>query len=516
MKRIALMFGVALLALAGVVVGRGLRAASRQVQVEPAGPVAIDADRAAAGLSEAIRFKTVSNQDPAQFDAGQFAGLQAFLAQRFPRVHRALTRVVINDYSLLYTWDGRDAGKPIVLLAHLDVVPVEGGTESTWTQPPFSGAIADGYVWGRGALDDKGSAMAILEAVEYLLGAGFQPAGTVYLAFGHDEEVSGRRGAGIMSARLRERGVDAAFVLDEGGSILEGMVPGVAAPIASVCMGEKGYVSVELTANGNGGHSSMPPPHTSIGVVSAAIERLERNQMPPTIGPAVGNSFAFLGPEMAFGRRVIFANLWLFAPLVERQMATSPQTNAAIRTTTAPTIIDGGVKENILPASARAVVNFRILPGDTVKGVLEHVRGTVDDAAVEVRVLGTGDDPSPLSDPDAPAFADLAGVIRAVFPGTVVAPFLTLGATDARYYSQISPNVYRFVPMRMRPEDLARVHGTNERIAVNDYVAMIRFYIQLLKETRDYQRPATSDGLGAGPAHSWLAPTLRGPGTVVI
>jgi carboxypeptidase PM20D1 len=475
-------FGAALLALAGVVVGRALDAPSHQVQVEPAAPVAIDAERAAAGLGEAIRFRTVSNQDPAQFDASQFQGLQAFLAQRFPRVHRDLTREVVNDYSLLYRWEGRGAGKPIVLLAHLDVVPVEGGTEGNWTQPPFSGAVADGYVWGRGALDDKASAMAILEAVEYLLGTGFQPARTVYLAFGHDEEVSGHRGAEVLSARLRERGIDAEFVLDEGGSILEGMVPGVAAPVASVSTGEKGYVSIELSANGKGGHSSMPPPHTAIGVVSAAVERLERDQMPATIGTVMRESFAFLGPEMPFGRRVVFANLWLFAPLVEREMARTPQTNAAIRTTTAPTMFEGGVKENILPASARAVVNFRILPGDTVEGVVQHVRHTVDDGAVEVRVLGKPDDPSLPSDPDQPAFVQLARTIRAVFPGTVVTPFLTLGATDARYYTRISPNVYRFIPTHMRAEDLARVHGTNERIAVDDYAGMIRFYVQLLKE----------------------------------
>ncbi len=485
MKRIALVVGVALLALAAVVVGRAVRASSRQVQVAPAVPVAIDAERAAAGLSEAIRFKTVSNQDPALFDASQFAGLQAFLAQRFPRVHRTLAREVVNDYSLLYTWRGRGAGKPIVLLAHLDVVPIERGTEDSWTHPPFSGAIADGYIWGRGTLDDKGSAMAILEAVESLLGTDFQPERSVYIAFGHDEEVMGRQGAGAMSARLRERGVHAEFVLDEGGSILEGMVPGIAAPVASVCIGEKGYVSIELTANGHGGHSSMPPPHTSIGLVSAAIAKLERHQMPANIGATMGKSVAFIGPEMPFGQRVIFANLWLFAPLVEGVMARSPQTNAAIRTTTAPTMVDGGVKENILPASARAVVNFRILPGDTVQSVIEHVRRTIDDSTVAVRVLGESDDPSPLSDPDSKAFARVARAIRAAFPGTLVTPFLTLGATDARYYSDISPNVFRFVPMRMRPEDLARVHGTNERIAVNDYVGMIRFYIELLKEGRD-------------------------------
>jgi carboxypeptidase PM20D1 len=480
-KKLALGLGVAVLVLAGVVIGRSLPPASRQVQVEPAPAPAIDADDVAAALAEAIRFRTVSNQDPARFDAGQFAGLQAFLARRYPRVHQALTREVVNDYSLLYTWPGRGTGKPIVLLAHLDVVPVEAGTEAAWTHPPFSGAIADGYIWGRGALDDKSSALGILEAVEYLLGSGFQPARTVYLAFGHDEEVSGHRGAAVLSARLRERRVEADFVLDEGGSILDGMIPGVGAPVATVCVGEKGYVTVELTATGPGGHSSMPPPHTPIGVLSAAIEKLERAQMPAHVGVAMNEAVAFLGPEMPFSERVVFANLWLFGPLVAHEMAQRPQTNALIRTTTAPTIFDGGVKENILPAAARAVVNFRILPGDTVATVVEHVRRTIDDPTIAVHEFAGANDPTSLSTPEAPAFASIARTIRATFPGTLVIPFVTLGATDARYYSALSANVYRFLPTRMRAEDLARVHGTNERIAIADYVGMIRFYVELLR-----------------------------------
>jgi carboxypeptidase PM20D1 len=480
LKRVALTLGGALVLLAAVVIGRGLSATSRQVQVEPAPPIDLDAERAAETLAAAIRFATVSNQDPAQFDASQFSGLRAFLEERFPRVHHSLTREVINEHSLLYRWEGRGDGKPIVLLAHQDVVPVEGGTEDKWEQPPFSGAIADGFVWGRGTLDDKSSALAILEAVEYLLGTGFQPTRTVYLAFGHDEEVSGRRGAQVMAATLRARGVDAELVLDEG-AVLQGLVPGIAEPVAAVGIGEKGYVSIELVSSDSGGHSSVPPPRTAIGALSAAIERLERHQMPATLSTVTGQGLAFIAPEMPLGRRIVLSNLWLFGPLVERQMARSPQTNAAIRTTTAPTIFEAGVKENILPATARAVVNFRILPGDTVETVLEHVRRTIDDDGIAVRTLGEGNDPPPQSDPDAPAFTRLAGAIRAAFPGTVVAPMLSVGATDARYYTVISRNVYRFAPIHLRPEDLGRIHGTNERIAIADYAGMIRFYVGLLR-----------------------------------
>ena len=287
MKRVALTLAGAFALLAGIVVWRALDAPSRQMRVEPAPPIAVNVERAAETLSAAIRFQTVSNQDPAQFDAAQFDGLRAFLEERFPRVHHTLTHEVVNDHSLLYRWKGQGDEKPIVLLAHLDVVPVEASALNNWTQPPFSGAIADGFVWGRGTLDDKSSALAILEAVEYLLGAGFEPARTVYIAFGHDEEVSGRRGAQAMAARLHERGVEAEFVLDEG-AMLEGLVPGIAAPVAAVGIGEKGYVSVELTSTDSGGHSSVPPPHTAIGTLSAAIEKLERDQMPASLAAVMG------------------------------------------------------------------------------------------------------------------------------------------------------------------------------------------------------------------------------------
>jgi carboxypeptidase PM20D1 len=409
---------------------------------------------------------------------------------------------VVNDYSLLYTWEGQGTGAPILLLAHLDVVPVEAGTEADWTQPPFAGNVADGYVWGRGALDDKASAVAILAAAELLLASGGQPQRTVIIALGHDEEVSGARGAGEMAERLRARGVAPELVLDEGGSISEGLVPGVVAPLASIGMGEKGYVSVELDAKSEGGHSSIPPSSTAIGLVSGAIARLERHQVRANLGAVMGRSLDYLGPELPFARRLVLANLWLFQPLVEWQMGQTPQTNAVIRTTTAATIFEAGVKENILPVAARAVVNFRILPGDTVDGVVEHVRTVVDDPRISLRVLGGDNNPTTLSDPDAPAFAQLSRTIRAVFPGTVVIPFLALGATDARHYTALTPNVYRFVPLRVGPQDLARVHGTNERIAVRDFVDMIRFYAELLRlppgpppvarpvQTNDAQWPA--------------------------
>lgn len=492
MRRLVAALAAGIAILAAVLMVRTLGVRSKQLTVTPAAPLAIDAAAAAERLGGALRLRTVSHQDPAEFDGGQFRALQDYLTRQFPRLHQALRRETFSDYSLLYTWQGTGDDKPVLLLAHLDVVPVDPSTEASWLHPPFSGAIADGYVWGRGAVDDKGSALAILEAIEHLLAAGYRPPRSVLLAFGHDEELLGDRGAQVMAAALRERGVTPELVLDEGGSILEGLFPGVASPVAAVGMAEKGYVTVELTLDGAGGHSSIPPRRTAVGQLSAAIDRLQEHRMPANIDAAMRRSFEYIGPEMVLPMRVVFANLWLFRPLVEWQMAQAPRTDAILRTTTAPTMFHAGVKENQLPTSARAVVNFRILPGDTIDDVLEHVRRTVDDPQVQVRVLGRADDPSPVSDVDAPAFAYLNRTIRAVNPDAVVAPFLVLGATDARFYSGLTPNVYRFLPMRTRPEDVPRFHGLNERIAIDNYVGMIRFYAELLGNLHDLEGRAAA------------------------
>lgn len=495
---VGLAAGVAI--LAAVLVVRALSMRSRQLAVAPAAPLAVDAGAAAQRLAGALKFETVSFQDPAQFDGRQFVALRDYLAAQFPRVHRALRLEVVNDYSLLYTWQGTGDEPPMLLLGHTDVVPVDPATAGQWIQPPFGGVIAGGYVWGRGAIDDKGSVLAILEAVELLLAAGDQPSRTVILAFGHDEEVLGEHGAKAMAAILAERGVAPALVLDEGGSILVDLFPGVTRPVASIGIAEKGYVSLELTVDGAGGHSSVPPTRTAVGQLSTAVDRLQTNRVPANFDAAIGRSFDYLGPEMGLPLRVVFANLWLFQPLVEWRMASEARTDAAIRTTTAPTMFHAGVKENQLPTTARAVVNFRILPGDTVDSVLEHTRRTIDDPEVRIAVLGEADNPSPVSDVEGPAFAYLARTIRATNADAVVSPFLVLGATDSRHYVHLSPaGVFRFAPMRTRPDDIHRFHGLNERIGVEDYAGMVRFYGALLRDLGELGRDRRASGRKKAP-----------------
>lgn len=481
--RILLGLGFALAALAAVVVLRTFTFKSKQLRPPPPPATAVDGPAVAGRLGRAITFRTISHEPGTRpIDAAAFAGLHEFLAQAYPKAHAAMRREVIAGHSLLYTWEGSDPTlPPVLLLAHQDVVPAE--SPGSWAHDPFGGEVAGGAVWGRGAVDCKGPIVGIFEAVELLLSEGWRPRRTVLLAFGHDEEVGGGRGARVMAALLEQRGVRPAFVLDEGGCITDGIVPGVNRPVALVGIAEKGYLSLELSVTTDGGHSSMPPPQTAVGVLAAAVHRIERNPFPARLSGATRRTLEYLGPEMPFPRRLALANLWLFGPLVERQYLAAPATAAAVRTTAAATVFHGGVKENVLPAGATAVVNFRLLPGDSVEGVTARVRRVIDDARVEVRPTAhAASEPSPVSGTHTPGFAAVQRALAEVAPDAIVAPYLVLGGTDARHYARLAPSsVYRFTPVRMKAGDLEMIHGTNERMSLEDCALMVKFYARLLK-----------------------------------
>lgn len=485
MKKLLLTLLGALLVVGGVLVIRAASLASRQLGVAAAQAIAVDRDAMATRLSEAIQFKTISFQEPAASSVAEFHRLHAFLAKSFTRVHRQFTKETVNGYSLLFTWQGKDPQlKPILLMGHMDVVPVDPKTERQWTHPPFSGKIADGYIWGRGAMDDKISVLGILEAAEKLLSEGFQPQRTILFAFGHDEEIGGANGAVKIVELLHSRGIELESVLDEGMNIVEGILPGVAGPVALVGVAEKGYLNLELTAESRGGHSSTPPRRTAIGVLSGALDKIERTPFPSRLSGATRQMFEFLGPEMPWHKRIVFANLWLFDPLVRRELARSPLTDATIRTTQAATIFDAGTKENVLPTKARAVVNFRILPGETIDGVLDRVRKVVDNAEVKITPLAIRVEPSPVSDVESEVFKTLHRTIREVMPEVLVAPSLLVAATDSRHYAKLSRNIFRFLPITLRPEDAKRYHGIDERISISDYERCVRFYTQLTRNSQ--------------------------------
>ncbi|MDY6964601.1 MAG: M20 family peptidase [Halobacteriota archaeon] len=488
MSELLLILILGLVLLVFVLLIRAARFTSIQVQVDPVTDVLVDGEKIAEHMSVAVQFQTVSYQDTTQFYGSEFLDLHDYLKHSFPRVHNTLTKEIVEEYSLLYTWKGQDeALKPILLMAHMDVVPVEPGTEDDWIHPPFEGCITDGYIWGRGTLDFKIGVLGILEAVESLLIDKAQPKRTVYLAFGHDEEVGGRDGAGKIAALLRSRGIEMEYVLDEGGFILsDGIMPGVSTPVAMVGTAEKGYVSLELTVQTEGGHSSIPPKNTAVGILSTSIHKLENHQLPARIEGPFRQSLKYLSFEMPFATRIVFANMWLFGLLLKRQFAKSPVTNAAIRTTTAASMIESGVKENILPIQARAVVNFRILSGNSVCSVIDHALRTINDPRVKISILegSLTSEPSEESSIESPSFEILQRTIHQIFPEVLVVPYLVTGVTDSRHYRELTSSIYRFVPLWWTgPEDIDMLHGTNERISIENCERIVRFYIQLIRNS---------------------------------
>ena len=438
----------------------------------------LDARAAAERLAEAVRLQTISQPSAAggAFDTQAFVHFRALLEKRFPRLHATLRRKTIARHSLLYRWPGSGVGSAILLAAHQDVVPAAA---EGWLVPPFAGVVDADFIWGRGTLDDKGSLMAIMEAVEHLIVWGFQPSRTVYLAFGHDEENDGA-GAKAISSFLTERGERLAMVLDEGSFVIDPIMDGIDRPMTMIGLAEKGFLTIELSTRDAGGHSSIPPLTTAVGRLARALTRLEEKQMPARLERLTRVQIARSAPYLPLWTRIPLSAPSLFSPLILRALAAEPATAATIRTTTAVTVMQGGIKGNVLPRSARAMVNFRILPGDTVDQVLEHVRKTVDDPDVAMRVIGSPTEPSPVSSYESRAYAEIKRSVAMVFGDTVVLPSLVLGMTDARSYQPIADDVYRFLPVHMEKEDLDRLHGKNERIGIEAHADMIRFYADLL------------------------------------
>ena len=489
MRKLLALLGLVVLALAVVVGAKTLLMPSRQLAVAAVTPVVVDGAAASARLGAAVRFKTIASLEDADASAAEFAGLHAHLQASFPKAHAVLKREVIGKHGLVYTWAGSDSSAPgIGLMAHQDVVPVAPGTEADWQQPPFSGALKDGFVWGRGAWDDKGNLMSMLEAVEMLAATGFQPRQTIYLIFGQDEEIGGQRGAMQIAQRFRERNIRLQFVIDEGLLITEGVIAGLNNPAALVGVAEKGYLSLQLIASAAPGHSSMPPPQaeqSAIGMLSAALARLEDKQMPLAVRGLSQEMFETLAPEMSGLNRVFLSNLWLFKPIVEQQLKKGASTNAMLRTTTALTVFNAGNADNVLPGRASATVNFRMLPGDSSEQLIERVTRLVANPSIKIgKAPGAMSEASKVAHTDAAGYQLISKTLRQLHPDVIVAPGLMIGGTDSRHFDAVAENIYKFSPVRARPEDLKRFHGTNERISTANYIELIQFYHQLISNSQ--------------------------------
>lgn len=488
LKRILIGLGAVLLILVAVVIGRTLTVPVLELAGAGAAD-SIDAEGAAEHLAEAVRFETISYQRGANEadlarSAKAFEGFRNWMDETYPAFRESTSREVVGGATLFYTWAGTDSSlNPVLLMSHIDVVPIAPGTEGKWEQPPFGGAITDGYVWGRGTIDNKGSLVAIVEAADMLAVQGFQPKRTIMFAFGHDEEIGGGEGNKALSALLQERGTKLAWVADEGGVLGEGLLPGVNAPVAMIGVAEKGSVSLDIVAYSKGGHSSMPSPaaQTAIGRLARALERVGNDPFEARVDGATRGMIESLAPAVPFMQRMVYANLWLFEPVVRAVMEKSPSSAAQLHTTIAPTIIEGGNKENVLPPEARAVVNFRIHPRDTSEDVIAHVREAIDDPEITVEPLEGIREASSVSNIEGDSYRLLTRVIGESFPGVISAPYLVAGGTDSRHFLPITDNVFRFIPIRMGPGDVARFHGTNERVSVANMGEAVAFYVRLMQ-----------------------------------
>ncbi len=441
-------------------------------------------------LGGAIKFKTISSNNTQSEFESEFLAFNRYLTEKFPKSHHIMTKERVGRHSLLYIWKGSQSQhKPALFLSHSDVVPVDSTTNDNWLYPPFSGELADGYIWGRGSMDNKLNIIAQFIAIERLINSGFQPNQTLLFAIGADEETGGNNGARKIAEYLKKHNLMPATTLDEGGVISKNIIPAVSQPVALIGIAEKGYLTLHLMATQPGGHASMPPRQTAIGLLTTALKKLEANSFPRKMTPPIRQMFNFLGPEMGTINKSIFANLWLTENLVKQKLAQSASTNASIQTTMAITQFNSGVAENVLPTSASATINIRLLPGDRIDSIRDKIATVIDDPRIKINTSSTDNvssnkvssnhEASSVSKIDTPFFRTLHKTIKQLFPDTLVAPYLTITSTDSRHFSAPENNIYRFSPLPVTKSDLKRIHGINERISTADFNKVVNFY-QLL------------------------------------
>lgn len=482
-KRLLFVLLLLVVIFASILTYNYLNFKSRQITVAPIEKIDIN-DTAIDRFSKALKIKTVSPENPADFDSLEFRKFNDFIVSNYPLMDSLLDKKIVNDFSHLYYWKGSDvARKPIILMGHLDVVPVIEKNLPEWKVGPFDGKILNDTIWGRGAIDDKVGVITLMEAVEHLLGQGYQPETGIYLAFGHDEEIGGPNGAVAMAAYLKEQGVEAEFVMDEGGVIAEGLVPGINKEVALIGTAEKGFLSLGFSVKIEGGHSSMPGDETAIDVLAEAVSKVKKNPLPTKLTVPLQGFMDYLGPEMPFANRLAFANREILKPVILSIFEKTPSSSALVRTTTAPTIFNSGVKDNIIPQNANAVINFRILPETSIEDVLAHCKEVIDDDRVKIEKINTYNEASNLSSTEAFGFKVLNKTVKELFPDVLTSPNLVVGATDSRHYKLLSPNIYRFSPIHLNENTKKSFHGLNERLSLSDFKNGIRFYINLIRNS---------------------------------
>lgn len=468
----------ALVALIAVLILRACAFRPRAEEQVAAAPVEFDGEKAVAHLQEMIRCKTVSYRDESLEDAAEFEKFRELLKTLYPQVHARCEYARVGRSGVLYHLKGESDAAPCVFMSHYDVVPAN---EDAWQKPAFDAVIEDGVLWGRGTLDTKATLLGVLESAETLLAGGFVPKNDLYFSFAGDEEVAGVSAPAIVD-ELERRGVRPALVVDEGGAVVEGMFPGVKAPCALVGTGEKGMLDLEFRVRSNGGHASAPPPHTPVGVLSKACVAVENHPFPCEIAQPAAEMFDTLGRHSTFAMRLIFANLWLFKPVLNAMCKKQGgEMNALMRTTVAFTQMEGSRSSNVLPPEARMVANLRLTGSTTPDSAIEYLRGVVKDPSVELNMI-YGMNPSRFSDTSSAGWQTLKTAIAQTWAGAIVSPYLMVACSDSRHFCRISDNVFRFSAMALSPEERGTIHGNDERVPVEKVKTVVAFYLRLMQQ----------------------------------
>ncbi len=469
--------GSALLLFLLVLVVRALRFRPAAEPTVETAPIPLDREKIVADMADMVRCKTVSYHDHALEDPAEFDKFRQLLRDRFPRIHAACTLEQVGRNGLLYQLKGVQSDAPTVCMAHYDVVPVE---QDAWSRPAFDGAVEDGCIWGRGTLDTKGTLCGLMEALEWLLGEGYTPQNDLYLAFSGEEEIYGDTCPAIVSL-LESRGVQPAAVLDEGGAVVENVFPGVTRECALIGIAEKGGVNARFTVKAPGGHAATPPPHTLPGRIARAVTRIEDKPFRRQIAKPVAAMFDTLGRHSSFVYRLIFANLWCFAPVLDLICKKSGgELNAMMRTTVAVTRLQGSDAYNVLPGTASFGMNMRLLEKDTVDSAMAYLHKIIGDEAIQSEVIDSNN-PSPCSRTDGPAWDTLTAAIRQTWPQAIVSPYLMMACSDSRHYCRVCDRVYRFSAMRLSKEERGMIHSHDERIPIDTLVTTVAFYVRFLR-----------------------------------